>query len=149
MKFARTFLSAFALLALTFGIVPHIVSAQYSPAPESQSSLDRWTERDGLTKTMNRNDPKSPVFHQGRTGPRYDVHSHQQAIENLANYTGTIFDGPILMEKLESWERFDGRDVRIGLAKTKIGGQTGDVLGATQQLSEAAALLTFAALLNT
>lgn len=35
------------------------------------------------------------------------------------------------------------------LAKTKIGGQTGDVLGATQQLSEAAALLTFAALLNT
>ena len=33
------------------------------------------------------------------------------------------------------------------LAKRKIGGQTGDVLGATQQLSEAAVLLTCAALL--
>lgn len=34
------------------------------------------------------------------------------------------------------------------LAKAKIGGQTGDVLGATQQLSEAAILLTCAALLG-
>ena len=34
------------------------------------------------------------------------------------------------------------------IAKSKIGGQTGDILGATQQLTEITALLTFAALLT-
>ena len=34
-----------------------------------------------------------------------------------------------------------------GLAKAKIGGQTGDVLGAAQQLAEIAALIVFASLI--
>ena len=36
----------------------------------------------------------------------------------------------------------------MGLAKAKIGGQTGDILGATQQVSEIAILLAMAALLQ-
>jgi hypothetical protein len=131
----RFFRQAMALVGaglLALGLASP-AAAQYSRAPADQSALDRWSKRSNLTRAMVRNDPSSPVWHKGNTGPKYNVTSHLQAVRNLAKYTGTVFAGAVTMERLDPWTRFDGRDARIALAPTRIGGKPGTLFALVVQ----------------
>lgn len=134
MSIVRGLRTVFALTAFMAVAIPSAAWAQYNPAPANQAALDRWAKRDGLTRNMKGGDKTSPVFHQGTTGPKYDVRSHKQAILNLSKYTGTKFAGDVTLEKLEPWAKFDGRDSRIGLAKTTIGGKPGVLFALVVQM---------------
>ncbi|MEM9501463.1 MAG: hypothetical protein AAF941_06405 [Pseudomonadota bacterium] len=134
MQHVRPYKAAIASLALITASFPTSVWAQYNPAPADQSALDSWAKRDELTRNMKPGDKSSPVYHRGTTGPRYDVRSHEQAVLNLAKYTGTVFTGEVIMERLDPWAKFDGRDSRIGLAKTTIGGKPGVLFALVVQM---------------
>ena len=101
------------------------VAAQYNQAPANQAALERWSVRDGYTKAMVKRDPASPVIIRGTTGPKYNAYNHMQAMKNIPVFAKVKFTGPIVMEKLDSWAKFDGRDSRIALVPTTIGGKPG------------------------
>ena len=76
-------------------------------------------------RTQRPGDPRSPRFVSARTGPAFGVSDHDGAVRDLVKDTGMAFVSPPRLEPLEAWKGWDGRDMRVAFAETRLGGGPG------------------------
>ncbi|MEL7199711.1 MAG: hypothetical protein AAGL10_15480 [Pseudomonadota bacterium] len=106
---------------------PRATSAKvgrYSP-PANLSVAGKWPKKGQWWATQKPNDPASPRFASGQTGPKYDVTSFAGTVGAMEKYFGVKFKASPKYEKIEAWQSLDGSDFRIAFAPTDLNGVDG------------------------
>ncbi|MEL7190324.1 MAG: hypothetical protein AAGK17_12280 [Pseudomonadota bacterium] len=94
-------------------------------APANLSVAGKWPKVGQWWATQKPNDPASPRFASGQTGPKYDVRSFPGAVGAIKQYFGVEFKAEPKLEKIEAWQKLDGSDFRIAFAPTDLNGVDG------------------------